>query len=137
MSCLTRNFLASSLKRQIFFVRFVELLVLLLSLLVLTACTTVHIYNPDGKVDISRHLGIVFVKVEPGEQTMIIDTKSVGLSRAVEAFNIGYLDETVVLAKEDCHLIVFGPKLEHIEHMAELLKGQNSVCFFDKTRRIK
>lgn len=113
------------------------LLFTLLILMFFTACTTLHIHKSDGEVCVSNHFGIIFIKVQPGDSTMIIDTKAFGISKAVDAYNIGYLDETVVLAEDDCRLIIFKPNLNEIQNLIEMLDGQTSICVFDEERRIK
>jgi hypothetical protein len=109
----------------------------LIGLLLLTACTTVHVHNTDGKVDVSSHFGIVYINVQPGEHVVIIDTRALGLSRAARTFNVGYLGEKIVLAEDDCRLILFEPKTEQVEKLVEMLKGQDSLCILGKGGRVR
>jgi hypothetical protein len=104
---------------------------LILLSIAIEGCTNVNIYT-NGGVSTKLYFGIPVIKVETGGSSSVIKTQSFGVVKSPSVFNIGYLNETLMLSRKKCEIVLFEPTTENLFELRKLININSSICTTNK-----
>ena len=103
----------------------------MLAPLLLGGCTVVEVTDPEGKVQVTRGVGVVNVMLPEPERNIVTKTMGLGLVSTALGFTIGYASEELALLGPECRLVVWIRNEAEAATLAGLLAGHRDVCGVD------
>jgi hypothetical protein len=95
----------------------------------ITGCTSVHVYNKDGLVNVTQGFGILDLSVSDKSSVFIADLKGLGITKVGSDITVGYTQQKIATTDASCKVIFWIEDTVQTEKIIELLKSlDDGVC---------
>lgn len=91
---------------------------------VFAGCTSVTIHT-EGKVSSNWYFGVPIINVDSETNSTLVETKSFGIVKSINTFNIGYMNELYFVSGKECELVLFNPNDLNINYLKDI---SQSIC---------
>lgn len=92
------------------------------------AVVRVQVAGKDD-VEVKQRFGIVSIEVEPGSDTVLVDSTSFGVINSFGEFAVGYHDATMaVISADRCQIVLWIRTNDQLTRLDELLRDRTGVC---------